>query len=173
MKHLFTFLLILVCLSGVAQEASPSYSEVVEVAGLSRQELYSRAEVWLKKLNYQVTFGDPDSGFISVGGEMRVREPGSKKYRKGRLIYVFTLIIEEQKFWYDFTQYYYDVVPVTEKEIARGGWVGAQPAQPGNDRLYDSIDSEIRLKIADLKKNMLAGSQAELLGSGGLMGNKK
>ena len=172
MKYLFTFLLMLVCFSGFTQEASPSYSEVVDVAGISRQELYSRAETWLKQLNYQVTFGDPDSGFISVGGEVRVRQPGSKKFRKGRLIYVFTLIIEEQKFWYDFTQYYYDVVPGSDKEIARGEWVAAQPSTPGNGELYDNIDTAIKLKIADLKKSMLAGAQPDLLGSGGLMGNK-
>ncbi len=171
MKYLFTFLSILVCLSGFAQETAPSYSEVVEVAGISRQELYRRAEAWLKQLNYQVTFGDPDSGFISVGGELRVRQPGSRKFRKGRLIYVFTLIIEEQKFWYDFTQYYYDVVPGSDKEIARGEWVAAKPSAPGNGQLYDNIDSSIRLRIADLKKSMLAGAQPGLPG-GGLMGNK-
>jgi len=159
MKYLFTFLLLLVCLSGFAQEELPSYNAMIEVSGSSRQELYGRAQQWLKQLNYQVAFDNPGSGFISVGGEVRVRQTGSGKSSKGRLVYVITLIVEEQKYWYDFAQFYYDALPSGRKAHREGQWATSRIASD-NPALYRDLIAKVQAQIEDLKQTMLPGPNA-------------
>jgi hypothetical protein len=163
MKRLFTFLLLLVCLPGFAQKELPSYTEAVEVSGATRQELFGRAQEWLKHLNYQISFDDPGSGFISVGGEMPLREPGT-----GQLIYVLTLIVEEQKYWYEFTQYYDAPEPAPAEGKKGGNKLAATPAGP-TAQVYDALDALVRSEIEALKRVMLAESAVPA--GGGVMGN--
>jgi hypothetical protein len=163
MKRVFTFLLLLVCLPGFAQEELPSYTEAVQVSGATRQELFGRAQDWLKHLDYQISFDNPESGFISVGGEMPLREPGT-----GKLIYVLTLIVEEQKYWYEFTQYYDEPEPVPGKGKKAGKKAAAHPAGP-NLQVYDALDAQVRSEIDALKQAMLAESAVPA--GGGVMGN--
>ncbi len=163
MKRLFTFLLLLVCLPGFAQEELPSYTEVVEVAGATRQELFGRAQEWLKHLDYQISFDDPGSGFISVGGEMPLREPGT-----GRLIYVLTLIMEEQKYWYEFTQFYEGPEPAAGKGKKNAKQPEDSPAGPSS-QVHNVLDTQVRSEIEALKRAMLVESAVPA--GGGVMGN--
>jgi hypothetical protein len=163
MKRLFTFLLLLVCLPGFAQEELPPYTEAVEVSGATRQELFGRAQVWLKHLGYQISFDNPESGFISVGGEMPLREPGT-----GKLIYVLTLIVEEQKYWYEFTQFYDQPEPVPAKG-KKGRKKAAAPPVGSITRVYEALDAQVRSEIDALKRAMLAESAVPA--GGGVMGN--
>jgi hypothetical protein len=162
MKRLFTFLLLLVWLPGFAQEELPSYTETVEVAGTTRQELYGRAQDWLKHLDVQISFDNPESGFISVGGAMPLREPGT-----GQLIYVLTLIVEEQKFWYEFTQFYDQPEPAPGKR-KNGDKKVASPAR-STTAVYEALDAQVRSEIEDLKRAMLAEGDAPA--GGGVLGN--
>jgi hypothetical protein len=164
MKRLFTFLLLLACLPGFAQEELPSYTEAVEVSGASRQELFGRAQDWLKHLDAQISFDDPERGFISVGGAMPLREPGT-----GQLIYVLTLIVEEQKFWYEFTQFYDQPEPAPGKG-KKGNTKAASPVRPAPS-VYEALDAQVRSEIEDLKRAMLAEANAPA--DGGVLGNTK
>jgi hypothetical protein len=164
MKRLFTFLLLLVCLPGIAQEELPPYTEAVEVSGATQQELYGRAQDWLKHLDAQISFDNPESGFISVGGAMPLREPGT-----GQLIYVLTLIVEEQKFWYEFTQFYDQPEPAPGNG-KKGDKKAAGPVLP-TPAVYEALDAQVRSKIEDLKRAMLAEGDAPA--GGGVLGNTK
>lgn len=156
MKYLFTFFLLIVCLPVFAQEEAPSYSEAVAVEGISRSELLSRAQRWLKNVDYKVEFSDPKSGFISVGGESKVRGVKDRKLKKGKLIYVITLIVEDGRYWYDFAQFFYEVTPANRKEAAQGNWVAGQSQSPEKAHLYQIIDDSVRAKIENLKRTMTA-----------------
>ena len=167
MKRLFTFLLLLVCLPGFSQEELPSYNEIIEVSGASRQDLYGRAQAWLEHLNYQISFDNPESGFISVGGEMPVPEPGTGQPARSQLIYVLTFIVEEEKYWFEFTPFYDEVQPVAGPARAEKQEAAATPARPTPER-YQALDAHVRAEIEDLKRAMLAATEAP---AGGVMGN--
>jgi|GEM_PF-4724164 len=167
MTRLFTFLLLLVCLPGFAQEELPSYNEIIEVSGASRQELFGRAQAWLKHLNYQISFDNPESGFISVGGEMPVPELNAGGPARSQLIYVLTFIVEEEKYWFEFTPFYDDAEPAAGQVNRKNKEAVTVPARPTPAR-YQALDAHVRSEIEDLKRAMLAAADAPV---GGVMGN--
>ena len=168
MKRLFTFLLLLVCLPGFAQEELPPYTETVQVSGASRQELFNRAQDWLKHLDVQISFDDPGSGFISVGGAMPLREPVSGTQGNARLIYVLTLIVEEQQYWYEFTQYYDEAEPASGEGTQKEQKATTSPVRP-TPAVYEALDDQVRFEIDSLKRAMLA--QGDVPAGNGVMGN--
>jgi hypothetical protein len=94
---------------------------------------------------------------------MPLREPGT-----GKLIYVLTLIVEEQKYWYEFTQFYDKPGPVPAKGKKGRKKAAASPVG-AITRVYEALDAQVRSEIDALKRAMLAENAVPA--PGGVMGN--
>jgi hypothetical protein len=110
MKTIFTLALILFCFTCFAQEEKMSYADVVTVEGTPQDVLFDRAYEWIGSANCKIFITDKENGLLTVGGETKYRSkvPSLKESVDGTVIYMVTIIVEDGRYAYEFTNFFHE-----------------------------------------------------------------
>jgi hypothetical protein len=141
------------------------YSGVVEVAGATQDQLYTRAYDWLTK-RYTATASnalqDKDKGRLTVQG---TTHPHYKGNEFGTVTHTFSIYVKDGKYKYDFTNFRHDYVVAGqhggdaslgpfENETPRKMMVGAGMLHRVWNSLRNETDVQVKELIASLELAM-------------------
>lgn len=141
------------------------YSGVVEVAGTTQDQLYTRAFDWIAKTHTataSTALQDKDKGRITVQGTTHPHYRGNEF---GSVTHTFNIYVKDGKYKYDFTNFRHDYVVGGQQggDASLGPFENEEPkkmvAMSGlMHRLWNSIrnetDVQVKALIADLEVSM-------------------
>jgi hypothetical protein len=141
------------------------YSAVVEVAGATQDQLYTRAYDWVTK-TYAATAAsalqDKEKGRLTVQGTTHPHYRGNEF---GIVTHTFSIYVKEGKYKYDFTNFRHDYV-VTGPQGGNASLGPFENEEPKKmvvmaglmHRVWNSIrnetDGQVKVLIADLEASM-------------------
>lgn len=172
MKKIY-LLLLLSFLNTYSQEETDklSYSEVMTVEGISKQELYNRGKLWFAKAfnsaNNVIQLDDKESGEI-VGKALFIYKPSmlsASEQTKGPVRYTVSLSFKDGRYKYEVTDFNHDPAGNSYGSISVGVITkdDQYPEEKAkNKKLKDKvwqdikkqIENEILPLIANLKESM-------------------
>ncbi|MCK0199125.1 DUF4468 domain-containing protein [Ornithobacterium rhinotracheale] len=109
-------LLLFLCLFAMtkAQEAKPlGFTKVVEVPGVSKENLYNRAKLWVsdnfKKVDYVVDVDDKEGGVLICKSNFPIQKDGFWGIDfDGRINFTLKLLFKDGKYKYELTNYLHE-----------------------------------------------------------------
>ncbi|MCK0199126.1 DUF4468 domain-containing protein [Ornithobacterium rhinotracheale] len=167
-------LLLFLCLFAMtkAQEAKPlGFTKVVEVPGVSKENLYNRAKLWVsdnfKKAEYVVDVDDKENGLIICKSNYLFESKSitGGDTARGRVTFTLKMFFKDGKYKYEITDFVHsnkDFGLLTESdEPARKKSFGKGWYQ----KIWKEIKTDAKIKIAiittDLEKGMKKQSEIE------------
>ena len=123
MKKIILIFVIVSLFSGILKAKKPQvtlperdgvviYTEVVEVDGVTKGDLFARGMEWVAKnyvsANHVVQFKDKEAGTIVGKANLRVYIKNPIKFNFGVVKYTVSLYLKDGKYKYEFTDFYHD-----------------------------------------------------------------
>lgn len=172
MKKLLLILSIIFTFAAVAQDPL-TYGEVVEVEGVSADELYVRAKSWFAKTyndaNSVIKMDDKEAGQIIGKGNFSYTSNvfyGSNG-TKGYVNYTISVFVKEGRYKYEITQFFHEGNPLNEGGklsfnliTTASEYTKKNPAGGKKWKtkvwldIKESIDKDVKFVIKSLKKGM-------------------
>jgi hypothetical protein len=131
------------------KEGVVTYTNVLQVDGVNKEELYTRAKKWFvtmyKSANDAIQLDDKENGEIVGKGNFKITY-----YARDPIInHTVTISVKDGRFKYQITDLAYsdkqgDKFPI---EAFPKGWAGKK-------KLYETIDREVNSIIASIEKSM-------------------
>lgn len=150
-----------------AETKKVSYTEVIEVPGVKKDELYIRAHTWFAK-----TYGssksvleiqDKESGKLLGKGltDVVFKNPPMGTMYGGIVSYTISVIVKEGKYKYSITDFYHD--GGTDNRIHPGGALENEkkpkgigfPSQKQWDQIREDVNSKMNSLVASMKSSLM------------------
>ncbi len=141
-----------------SEEDLVTYTETIEVPGVSKAELIDRAKNWLKQSPSAVSFISDEMGMISIGSE--IPYAGSTINKKvsleGRIVYVATIIIQDGVFMYEYNNFFHEANPNAPHAMDMGFLTAYEKNELNlESRWKEVVMSDLRRKVNEgLQKNI-------------------
>lgn len=155
-----------------------TYTEVVEVPGLKKDDLYSKAKAWFvtstgtTKLALELE--DKETGKLlgKVNNPIKINNPPlNNKFEVGSVIYNITVIVKDDKYKYTFTDFTHDsngrdkVMSCgafeNKKSAAKSMLTGEMPTNWQWNKIKSDTEESVMAQIESLKKVMAGAGKKE------------
>ena len=156
-----------------------TYTAVVDVAGVKKEDLYKRAKAWFvtssDATKLALELEDPGTGKLlgKVNNPVKVNNPPlNNKFEVGSVIYTITVIVKDEKYKYTFTDFIHDsdgrnkVISCgaleNRKTAAKAGFVtNDMPTNWQWNKIKEGTGETVLAQIEALKKVMAGGGKSE------------
>lgn len=155
-----------------------TYTEVVDVPGLKKEDLYNRAKAWYvtstgtTKLALELE--DKETGKLlgKVNNPIKINNPPlNNKFEVGSIIYTITVIVKDDKYKYVFTDFVHDsdgrdkitsCGPLeNKKSAAKAMLTGAMPTNWQWNKMKEVTEETVLAQIEALKKALSGAGKKE------------
>lgn len=167
----FLILIVIICKSQdlpIDPETNKiSYSEVIEIEGVTKDELYKRAKSWFvtgtgaSKLSLELE--DEETGKLSgkVNASVSSKNPPAGMFEVGVITNTVTLLVKDGRYKYIFTDFIHEsggldkVIssgPLEQKKTTAKAITGNMPTQYQWNQIKKETDKRILSQVESLKK---------------------
>jgi hypothetical protein len=183
--HLLFFAAVLISNISLAQKfpTDPetkkiTYTEVIEVPGLKKEDLYNRAKAWFvtatgaTKLALELE--DKETGKLlgKVNNPIKINNPPlNNKFEVGSVIYNITVIVKDDKYKYTFTDFTHDSdgrakimscgAFENKKSTAKSVLTGEMPTNWQWNKIKSDTEEQVMSQIESLKKALASAGKKE------------
>ncbi|MDJ1468147.1 DUF4468 domain-containing protein [Xanthocytophaga flava] len=149
-----------------------SYTEVVEVPGMTKDQLHAKANEWLaktyKSANDVIQMNDKEAGkIIAKGTTKSYLHSMGKDWDAGYFRHTLTLSFKDGKFRYEFTDFTHDgtggngTVSMGPVEGEKGAGGMSAPNTKQWKTMKEDLDKRMKAIVEELKKAMISTKDSE------------